>query len=41
MGLGLAIVKSIVTDAGGEIRFESKPGKGTWFFISLSKYREG
>lgn len=40
MGLGLAIVKSIITDAGGEIWFESKPGDGTWFFISLPQYKK-
>jgi len=35
MGLGLAMVKSIIENAGGSISFESEPGKGTSFYISL------
>ena len=35
MGLGLAIVKSIVSDAGGEISFKSKPETGTTFYIKF------
>lgn len=34
-GLGTAIAKSIVEAHGGEIRFESPPGKGTTFYLSL------
>ena len=34
-GLGLAIVQSIVSDHGGTIRVESKPGSGSTFIIEL------
>ena len=34
-GLGLAMCKSIVEQAGGRIWFETEPGKGTTFFVSL------
>ena len=34
-GLGLAIVQSVVSDHGGTIRVESKPGSGTSFVIDL------
>ncbi|MES2007183.1 MAG: HAMP domain-containing sensor histidine kinase [Patescibacteria group bacterium] len=36
-GLGLYIVKAIITEAGGDIRFETEEGKGTSFFITLPK----
>ena len=35
MGLGLAIVKNIIQNAGGEIFFETKPGKGSVFYVEL------
>jgi signal transduction histidine kinase len=35
MGLGLAMVKRIVEQAGGSVRFESREGEGTTFFVSL------
>lgn len=34
-GIGLAICKKIVTHYGGDIWFESQPGAGTSFFVSL------
>ena len=34
-GLGLFIVKKIIEKHNGEIRFESKEGKGTTFFITI------
>jgi|WetSurMetagenome_2_1015567.scaffolds.fasta_scaffold09652_2 two-component system, OmpR family, sensor kinase len=34
-GIGLAIVKRIITEHKGDIRVESRPGKGTTFHISL------
>jgi len=35
MGIGLSISQSIVNAHGGKLWFESKPGKGTSFFMSL------
>lgn len=35
MGLGLAIVKNIITNAGGEIWFETEIDKGTSFYFTL------
>ncbi len=35
MGLGLAICKTIITNAHGEIWFETETDRGTTFFISL------
>jgi two-component system, NtrC family, nitrogen regulation sensor histidine kinase NtrY len=35
MGLGLAIVRSIIINSGGDIKYESIPGKGTTFIIAL------
>jgi signal transduction histidine kinase len=34
-GLGLAIVEQVIEAHGGEVRFESAPGKGTTFTLSL------
>lgn len=34
-GLGLCVVEHIVSRAGGKVRVESKPGKGSTFFITL------
>jgi len=35
MGLGLAITRRIVEGMGGQIRFESREGKGTTFYLEL------
>lgn len=37
MGLGLAIVKNMITEMGGQIRFVTRPGQGTTFFVELPK----
>jgi PAS domain S-box-containing protein len=34
-GLGLCIVQRIVSEAGGKIRVESEPGRGSTFFVTL------
>ncbi|MGH6995501.1 MAG: ATP-binding protein, partial [Stellaceae bacterium] len=34
-GLGLAFVKRIVEAMGGELRFDSKPGRGSEFWVSV------
>jgi hypothetical protein len=35
MGLGLGIIKNIIENYKGTITFESQPGKGTTFIVSL------
>jgi len=35
VGLGLSVCYGIIKDRGGEIRVDSKEGKGTTFTISL------
>ena len=40
MGLGLAIIKNIIERGGGTIRFETKLGEGTSFFIEIPEYKE-
>jgi len=35
-GLGLVFVKNSIENAGGKVWFETAPGMGTTFFISLS-----
>ena len=37
-GLGLMIAKQIALRHDGDIRVESKPGKGTAFFFSFAKF---
>jgi len=39
-GLGLAIARNIALDHGGQIRLESKPGKGTTALIELPLYQK-
>ncbi len=34
-GLGLYLVKLIIDATGGEARFETKPGKGTTFYVTI------
>jgi signal transduction histidine kinase len=39
-GIGLAIVKKATSKLHGSVRIESKPGKGSTFFIALPKTQE-
>ena len=38
VGIGLATVHSAITQSGGFIDIDSKPGRGTAFFIYLPRY---
>lgn len=38
-GLGLAIVKKIVDDHGGQIRYETRAGEGTTFYVTLPNHK--
>lgn len=40
MGLGLAIIKNVIDSVGGSIRFETKFGEGTSFFVTFPLYQE-
>ncbi len=40
MGMGLAIARNIVTNAGGDIYYETELNKGTIFFVTLPKLIE-
>jgi signal transduction histidine kinase len=35
IGLGLALAKTLISEHGGEITVESKPGQGTTFYVEL------
>lgn len=39
-GLGLTVVQSIISQAGGLVKVESRPGKGSTFHIQLPKIRQ-
>ncbi|MDD5327266.1 MAG: PAS domain S-box protein [Phycisphaerae bacterium] len=39
-GLGLPIAQRIVSESGGKIRVQSRPGKGTTFYITLPIHSE-
>ncbi|MBI3136308.1 MAG: GHKL domain-containing protein [Bacteroidetes bacterium] len=39
-GLGLAMSKQIIENHGGKIWFDSKPGEGTTFYVSLKKHKK-
>jgi signal transduction histidine kinase len=39
-GIGLSVVRQIIEKHNGSIRFESRPGKGTTFYIRLKLLSE-
>ena len=41
MGMGLSISRSLVEVHEGDLRFSSKPGKGTTFYVTLPVRRKG
>ncbi len=40
-GLGLAIVSQIMREHGGRIRYDSRPGEGTTFYLDIPVKRGG
>jgi len=40
-GLGLSVVRRLVSDLGGTLRVETKPGQGSRFIVELPATAEG